>query len=69
MFGERGFDCATMERIAQEADVAKGTTYLYYRSKQSIYDAALGSGFAELDERTARSSIGRRIFARRFRRS
>jgi AcrR family transcriptional regulator len=52
VFGERGFDCATMERIAEEADVAKGTTYLYYDSKQSIYDAALSSGFAELDERT-----------------
>src|SRR5689334_4639752 len=52
VFGECGFDSATMERIAQEADVAKGTTYLYYRSKQSIYDAALGSGLAELDERT-----------------
>jgi AcrR family transcriptional regulator len=52
VFGECGFDSATMERIAREADVAKGTTYLYYRSKQSIYDAALGSGLAELDERT-----------------
>jgi AcrR family transcriptional regulator len=52
VFGERGFDCATMERIAEEADVAKGTTYLYYDSKQSIYDAALSSGFAELDKRT-----------------
>jgi len=53
VFGECGFDSATMERIAQEADVAKGTTYLYYRSKQSIYDAALGNGLAELDARTA----------------
>ena len=52
VFGESGFDSATMERIAYEADVAKGTTYLYYRSKQSIYEAALGSGLAELDERT-----------------
>jgi AcrR family transcriptional regulator len=52
VFGESGFDSATMERIAREADVAKGTTYLYYRSKQSIYDAALGSGLAELDART-----------------
>ena len=52
VFGECGFDSATMERIAQEADVAKGTTYLYYRSKQSIYEAALGSGLAELEART-----------------
>jgi len=52
VFGTHGFDCATMERIAKEAGVAKGTTYLYYRSKQSIYDAALSQGLTELDERT-----------------
>ncbi len=52
VFGEHGFDCATMEEIARRADVAKGTTYLYYPSKQSIYDAALSGGLAELDDRT-----------------
>jgi AcrR family transcriptional regulator len=52
VFGESGFEGATMERIAREADVAKGTIYLYYPSKQSIYDAALSAGFAEMDERT-----------------
>src|SRR3954453_12080811 len=51
-FGEHAFDAATMEQIAGEADVAKGTTYLYYASKQSIYDAALSHGLAELDART-----------------
>ena len=52
VFGKYGFDGATMEHIAREADVAKGTTYLYYRSKQAIYDAALSRGLAELDQRT-----------------
>ncbi len=52
VFGKYGFDCATMEQIAQEAEVAKGTTYLYYRSKQSIYDATLSRGLAELDDWT-----------------
>ena len=52
VFGKYGFDCATMEQIAQEADVAKGTTYLYYRSKQSIYDATLSRGLAELEDWT-----------------
>jgi AcrR family transcriptional regulator len=52
VFGEHGFDAATMEEIAREADVAKGTTYLYYTSKRNIYDAALSQGLAELDERT-----------------
>jgi AcrR family transcriptional regulator len=52
VFGERGFERATMDGIAREAGVAKGTLYLYYSSKQSIYDAALAAGFAELDDRT-----------------
>jgi AcrR family transcriptional regulator len=52
VFGQCGFEGATMERIAQEAGVAKGTTYLYYSSKQSIYDEALNEGMAELEELT-----------------
>jgi AcrR family transcriptional regulator len=54
VFGTCGFDGATMERIAQEAGVAKGTIYLYYSSKQSIYDASLNSALAELDNVTRR---------------
>jgi AcrR family transcriptional regulator len=41
-----------MDMIARYAKVAKGTVYLYYPSKQRIYDAALSGGLAELDERT-----------------
>jgi AcrR family transcriptional regulator len=52
VFGECGFEGATMDRIAREAEVAKGTLYLYYKSKQAMYDAALRSGLADLDERT-----------------
>ena len=52
VFGERGFECATMDMIARDADVAKGTVYLYYPSKKSIYDAALNGGLAALDDRT-----------------
>ena len=52
VFGECGFEGATMDRIAQEAGVAKGTIYLYYSSKQSIYAEALNQGLAELDELT-----------------
>lgn len=52
VFGARGFECATMDLIAGDANVAKGTVYLYYPSKQCIYDAALAGGLAELDDRT-----------------
>ena len=52
VFGQHGFERATMERIATLAGVAKGTIYLYYPSKQSIYDAALTSAFGDLEEIT-----------------
>jgi len=50
VFGGSGFERATIDRIARDAGVAKGTGYLYYTSKQSIYEDALNHGFAELDE-------------------
>jgi AcrR family transcriptional regulator len=53
VFGAHGFDGATMEAIAAEAHVAKGTIYLYYPSKRAIYDATLEAGLAEIDRLTA----------------
>jgi TetR/AcrR family transcriptional regulator, fatty acid metabolism regulator protein len=52
VFGRSGFEAATIDEIAREAGVAKGTLYLYYRSKRSIYWAALQQGIAELDAQT-----------------
>ena len=52
VFGAKGFDQATMDAIAEEAGVAKGTIYLYYPSKQSIYDATFAAGTAELTQLT-----------------
>ena len=48
VFGTRGFEHATMDAIAEEAGVAKGTIYLYYPSKQAIHDATFAAGTAEL---------------------
>jgi AcrR family transcriptional regulator len=50
VFGECGFERATIDRIARDAGVAKGTVYLYYDSKRTIYEDALNQGLAELDE-------------------
>jgi len=49
VFGRSGFEKATIEAIARDADVAKGTVYLYYRSKRAIYEAAIEGGMAELE--------------------
>ena len=50
VFGNKGFEQATVDAIAEEAGVAKGTVYLYYPSKQAIYDALFREGMVELEE-------------------
>ncbi len=41
IFAHRGFADGIMDEIAKEAGVAKGTLYLYFRSKTEIYKAVL----------------------------
>ncbi len=36
VFAEQGFDKARMDDIAQEANLSKGTLYLYFKSKDAI---------------------------------
>lgn len=52
VFAERGFAAATIDMIAAEAGVAKGTVYLYYSSKEEIFWTALASRFREMFERS-----------------
>ena len=48
VFAGRGFKEATVGDIADAAGVAKGTLYLYFKSKDEIYWAALHRGLDEL---------------------
>jgi AcrR family transcriptional regulator len=48
VFARDGFAAATVDAIASSAGVAKGTVYLYFRSKDELYGAALVRGGAEL---------------------
>ncbi len=57
VIGELGYGDASMERIAQAASVAKGTLYLYFKSKESLMQAALERGYAELMERTRAGTV------------
>ena len=54
VFATKGFNDATVDDIANAAGVAKGTVYLYYRSKRDVYFSALKFGiqqmYAALDE-------------------
>ena len=52
VFAEKGFDGATIEDVAAAAGVAKGTVYLYYRSKQELYGAVFREGMLALHRAT-----------------
>jgi AcrR family transcriptional regulator len=54
VFAEKGFEQATIADIAAAAGVAKGTVYLYYRSKPEVYWAALKNDLVTLQEETRR---------------
>lgn len=43
-----GLDAVTMERVAQEVGIAKGTVYLHYKDKQELLDAVKESAIDPL---------------------
>ncbi|MDE2140118.1 MAG: helix-turn-helix transcriptional regulator, partial [Gammaproteobacteria bacterium] len=52
-FADTAYDELTMDRIAADAGLAKGTLYLYFRSKEEVFLALceheLGRWFDDLD--------------------
>ena len=48
VFAKKGFAVATMDDIAAAAGLAKGTLYLYFKSKREVYLKTLQQGCAEL---------------------
>lgn len=48
VFFEKGLPLATMDEIAETAELAKGTLYLYYRSKEDLYLAVMMRGLVLL---------------------
>jgi AcrR family transcriptional regulator len=50
VFLSRGFQAATIQEIAEEAGIAKGTVYLYYKSKDDLYAALLLPSLEFLNE-------------------
>ena len=50
IFGKKGFHDASIDEIAETAEVAKGTVYLYYKSKKELYLEALRFGVESLNK-------------------
>jgi AcrR family transcriptional regulator len=57
LMSREGLAAVTMERVAHEAGIAKGTVYLHYRDKQALLEAvkesALSPMLARIDEALA----------------
>jgi AcrR family transcriptional regulator len=53
VFGAKGYEATRMEEIARAAHLAKGTLYLYFPSKDAIYEATVRQALGELAKLTA----------------
>lgn len=53
LFGEKGVDGPSVDEIVAETGVAKGTFYLYFKTKSDIVRAVIDSGLCELEQRVA----------------
>jgi AcrR family transcriptional regulator len=51
VFTEKGFAAARMDDIAQAAGVTKGTVYLYFDSKETVFKALIVGAFSERFDR------------------
>ncbi|HKR66930.1 MAG TPA: helix-turn-helix domain-containing protein [Thermoanaerobaculia bacterium] len=47
----KGYDNVTVQDIADEAGIAKGTVYLYFKSREEILEKTMTLSFAELQTR------------------
>src|ERR1700730_17498569 len=55
IFARLGYSAANVEDIAKEAGMAKGTIYLYFKSKEEIFGAVLAHDVESLTDRTIES--------------
>ncbi|UCG27451.1 MAG: TetR/AcrR family transcriptional regulator [Bacteroidales bacterium] len=51
VFHSKGFDRSTMDDVAEEAELSKGTLYLYFKSKVEIHWAITEKGLSLLSDR------------------
>lgn len=51
VFAERALSATTIGEIAERAELAKGTIYLYFKSKEEMYTALMEEGLALLVQR------------------
>jgi AcrR family transcriptional regulator len=66
VFAARGLEAARMDDIAKAARLAKGTLYLYFKSKDAIYEAVVQQAIDKLAALTAEHVNREGTFARKL---
>ncbi len=61
VFAQNGFHRATVDQIAQHAEVAKGTIYLYFENKEAILADLVLQALAELHDQLKAASDARSL--------
>lgn len=58
VFAELGYHDASINEIITRANIARGTFYLYFSSKQAVFDSILGEALSELRSRITQIQVG-----------
>ena len=58
IFFSKGFDLSTMDDIAEEAELSKGTLYLYFKSKEDLHMAVARKAIHLLKSVTLQATVG-----------
>src|SRR3954452_10448904 len=67
VIARRGMSAATMQEIADEAGVAKGTIYLYFKDRDELVEKTFETAITQLHERVDAAMSGDGPFATRLR--
>jgi AcrR family transcriptional regulator len=67
VIARRGMAAATMQEIAEEAKVAKGTIYLYFRDRDELVEKTFERAITELHRRVDVALEGDGSFEQRLR--
>src|SRR3981081_775979 len=66
IFARLGYAATNVEEIAKEAGMAKGTVYLYFKSKEEVFAAVLASDLECLTNKTIEGMSAARTFDERL---
>jgi AcrR family transcriptional regulator len=66
IFAKQGYAATNVEDLAKEAGMAKGTVYLYFKSKEEVFIAVLARDLESLTSKTIESMSAVTTFAERL---